>query len=131
MYFLVHDVQYSSFLFQYFNSGLNFGSDVAPRVGGSFIFMDYCPFESPFSVTSQELAVTYPKFYISFTLIFRQIDISASSCSNPLDVPGDNIAGETYGAGSRCIEHGQTWTRTTGVETGTYDVGIGCYQVTK
>ena len=36
---------------QYFNSGFNFGSDVAPNVGSSFIFMDYCPFESPFSVS--------------------------------------------------------------------------------
>ena len=43
----------SSFLkLQYFNSGPNFGSDVAPNVGSSFVFMDYCPFESPFSVSA-------------------------------------------------------------------------------
>ena len=42
----------TSFLkLQYFNSGPNFGSDVAPNVGSSFVFTDYCPFESPFSVS--------------------------------------------------------------------------------
>jgi hypothetical protein len=49
-----------------------------------------------------------------------------------LDAPGNNIAGETYGAGSRCIEHGQNWIRTTGgVQVDTYDIGVGCYQVSK
>ena len=38
-------------LFQYFNSGFNFGSDVAPRVGSSFTPTDYCPFASPLSVS--------------------------------------------------------------------------------
>ena len=47
-----------------------------------------------------------------------------------MDAPGDNIAGETYGTGSRCIEHGQIWTRTlAGGQVNTYDIGVGCYQV--
>ena len=40
-----------NYLFQYFNGGFNFGSDVAPRVGSSFTPTDYCPFASPFSVS--------------------------------------------------------------------------------
>lgn len=65
---------------------------------------------------------------IQFHTFISQVDVPAS-CSNPLSAPVDNGAGETYGVGSRCIEHGQSWTRTSGGVVSTNSNGIGCYQV--
>jgi hypothetical protein len=52
LYKLFHSTQTIILTLQYFNSGPNFGSDVAPNVGSEFVFTDYCPFESPFSVSA-------------------------------------------------------------------------------
>ena len=62
-------------------------------------------------------------------IILFQVDVP--SCSDSLDLPNPNAAGESYGPGSRCIEHGQIWNKTV-VNNGTVDtnsVGVGCYQV--
>ena len=58
-----------------------------------------------------------------------QIDFFSSPCSDPFGTPNMNTAGETYGTGSRCIEHGQTWTTSADGQTLTNTNGVGCYQV--
>ena len=40
-----------SLFIQYFTSGANFGPDIASMVSGSFVSMDYCPYEDPGSVS--------------------------------------------------------------------------------
>ena len=44
--------------------------------------------------------------------------------------PAMNIRAETYGPGSRCVEHGRQWFLTANGANSTSEVyGGGCYQV--
>ena len=44
--------------------------------------------------------------------------------------PAINIRAETYGPGSRCVEHGRQWFLTANGDNSTSEVyGGGCYQV--
>ena len=87
----------------------------------------------------QEIYFTWPKglFLIRFILILLQFLILQPfvQCSDPGNQPFTNVVGETYGTGSRCLQHGQVWTRTSvnggsvisDDDNGLY--GSGCYQV--
>ena len=51
-------------------------------------------------------------------------------CTQAADQPAQNIRAETYGPGSRCVEHGRQWFLTTNEASSTSQVyGGGCYQV--
>ena len=51
-------------------------------------------------------------------------------CSLAENQPATNIRAETYGPGSRCVEHGRQWFFTTSGLNSTSEVyGGGCYQV--
>lgn len=56
---------------------------------------------------------------------------SPPAYSDPAGMPLTNIAGETYGAASRCIHHGQAWTQIVDGQDNTSDFGVGCYEVIK
>ena len=51
-------------------------------------------------------------------------------CNQQTDLPTPNLFAETYGPGSRCIEHGRQWFQTmSGTNTTSAVYGGGCYQV--
>lgn len=55
-----------------------------------------------------------------------------TNCSDPDNQPDlqNNVRGERYGTGSRCVEQGQQWRRISGSTTySSIRYGGGCYQV--
>jgi len=53
---------------QYFNSGQNFDSTVAPRVGGILQSTDFCPFQNQILVCATQLHVTRIRFIGLFSI---------------------------------------------------------------
>jgi leishmanolysin-like peptidase len=95
--------------YQYFNSGENFDSNNATleQLGGSTTVADYCPYQKGFSV-----------------------DGSCADTSNAPSPGISNAAAQTYGIGSRCIEHDSTWRASDGsFFRATSFQQSGCYQV--
>ncbi|XP_011410372.1 PREDICTED: leishmanolysin-like peptidase [Amphimedon queenslandica] len=90
--------------YQYFNSGANFNrSAPLDNLGGFQFVADYCSY------------------------------IEGSSqyvCSDPTNQPATNSLAQTYGTGSRCIEHSGTWQVTTNTGSLTLQNTAGCYQYT-
>ena len=62
--------------------------------------------------------------------IFQFVTGDSRVCNQEADLPTTNLYAETYGPGSRCVEHGRQWFLTTNEASSTSEVyGGGCYQV--
>ena len=62
-------------------------------------------------------------------LLFQLLTGISQMCNRVEDQPqNSNFRAETYGPGSRCIEHGRQWTEN-GVSPPGSMYGGGCYQV--
>ena len=65
-----------------------------------------------------------------YSTIFQLFKGQSRVCNQETDQPTPNLYAETYGPGSRCIEHGRQWLQTTSETNNTSaEYGGGCYKV--
>ncbi|XP_065829855.1 uncharacterized protein [Oscarella lobularis] len=90
--------------FQYFSGTKDFTN----RTGGGDDQADYCPYYEAFKVDDQR----------------------DSNCYIKSNAPDKNVALETYGPGSRCLNHGRKWFRKEGSRTDRPERNwAGCYKI--
>ena len=88
-------------------------------------------FEAGLNKLLMTVTLTYNSagFFVNGT-IFQYSTGASLVCNQETHQPTTNLYAETYGPGSRCVEHGRQWFQTmSGTNSTSAVYGGGCYQV--